>query len=186
MQQKIQLAHKWNLPSDCIYKPWVSSYLYQGEILCSGDIFLIGPPWDHNDKKHATHHQSMTLQDYDLLLQCCDAHLVRGEDSLSRALLSGKPFLWQAYQQTEQSHHIKVQALIDYLCSFTATLYLKSLINQDFWHMNVADTFDISAWAKHWQILSPIFYKQCEHLLSIGSQEQHMVQFIEQLPIAYS
>jgi uncharacterized repeat protein (TIGR03837 family) len=51
-------------------------------------------------------------QQYDRLLWCCDANLVRGEDSLVRALWSGRPFLWQAYPQDGHAHLPKVEALI--------------------------------------------------------------------------
>lgn len=44
----------------------------------------------------------MVPQDsFDGLLQSADAALARGEDSLVRALASGKPFWWQAYPQTQ-------------------------------------------------------------------------------------
>lgn len=44
----------------------------------------------------------MVPQDsFDGLLHSADAALARGEDSLVRALASGKPFWWQAYPQTQ-------------------------------------------------------------------------------------
>jgi uncharacterized repeat protein (TIGR03837 family) len=51
-------------------------------------------------------------QHYDRLLWCCDANLVRGEDSFVRALWSGRPFLWQAYPQAHRAHLPKVEAFI--------------------------------------------------------------------------
>ncbi len=42
-----------------------------------------------------------------------DILFVRGEDSLSRACLSGKPFVWQAYLQDDNYHLVKVQALLE-------------------------------------------------------------------------
>ncbi len=50
--------------------------------------------------------------DYDRLLWACDLNLVRGEDSLVRALWAGRPFLWQAYPQTDGAHLDKVAALL--------------------------------------------------------------------------
>ena len=49
---------------------------------------------------------------YDQLLCHCDLNLVRGEDSLSRAMLAGRPWLWHIYPQAGQAHHVKLQALI--------------------------------------------------------------------------
>jgi uncharacterized repeat protein (TIGR03837 family) len=51
--------------------------------------------------------------DYDRLLWCCDLNWVRGEDSLVRALWSGRPLIWQAYRQTDEAHRPKLDALID-------------------------------------------------------------------------
>jgi uncharacterized repeat protein (TIGR03837 family) len=49
---------------------------------------------------------------YDRLLGLTDFNLVRGEDSLVRAMLAGRPFLWQAYLQAEKYHTVKVTALL--------------------------------------------------------------------------
>jgi len=38
---------------------------------------------------------------------------VRGEDSWIRAIWAGKPFIWQPYWQTEDTHLIKLQAFLD-------------------------------------------------------------------------
>lgn len=51
--------------------------------------------------------------DYDRLLAACDLNLVRGEDSLVRALWAGRPFLWQLYRQEDGAHHRKLQAFLE-------------------------------------------------------------------------
>ncbi len=50
--------------------------------------------------------------DWDRLLLDSDFLIVRGEDSLSRAVLSGLPFLWQAYPQAEKQQLVKLEALL--------------------------------------------------------------------------
>ena len=50
---------------------------------------------------------------YDRLLADADLNLVRGEDSLVRAIRAGRPFLWQAYVQADGAHVAKVRALVD-------------------------------------------------------------------------
>jgi len=55
----------------------------------------------------------LTQTDYDRLLWCCDLNWVRGEDSLVRALWSGRPLIWQAYRQTDAAQHPKLEAFID-------------------------------------------------------------------------
>jgi uncharacterized repeat protein (TIGR03837 family) len=57
----------------------------------------------------------MTQRDYDHLLWTCDLNLVRGEDSVVRALWAGKPFVWQIYPQHDDAHHAKLDALLDAL-----------------------------------------------------------------------
>ena len=49
---------------------------------------------------------------YDRLLWACDLNMVRGEDSLVRALWSGGAMLWQAYPQSDDAHHAKVEAVL--------------------------------------------------------------------------
>ena len=52
---------------------------------------------------------------WDELLLACDFSIVRGEDSWSRAALSGRPFLWQAYPQEGRYQMVKVEAFLDRL-----------------------------------------------------------------------
>ena len=48
--------------------------------------------------------------DFDYLLWACDFNLVRGEDSLVRALWTGRPFAWHIYPQDDLAHHDKLHA----------------------------------------------------------------------------
>jgi uncharacterized repeat protein (TIGR03837 family) len=50
---------------------------------------------------------------YDQLLWSCDLNLVRGEDSLVRAIWAGKPFIWHIYRQQDGAHWPKLDALLD-------------------------------------------------------------------------
>ena len=52
---------------------------------------------------------------YDTLLCCTDFNIVRGEDSFAHAVLSGKPFIWNAYIQDEKYQNVKVEALLNTL-----------------------------------------------------------------------
>jgi len=54
----------------------------------------------------------LTQIDYDHLLWCCELNLVRGEDSLVRAIWSGRPFLWQIYPQHDAAHESKLTAFL--------------------------------------------------------------------------
>lgn len=52
---------------------------------------------------------------FDQMLWACDLNLVRGEDSLVRALWAGQPFVWHIYPQDDDAHHAKLQAFLDWL-----------------------------------------------------------------------
>ena len=54
----------------------------------------------------------MSQPDYDALLSGMDWNLVRGEDSLVRAMCAGKPLLWQIYPQHDGAHMKKLQAFL--------------------------------------------------------------------------
>ncbi len=50
--------------------------------------------------------------EYDHLLWLCDINFVRGEDSLSRAIWAGKPFIWHIYPTDDRAHLIKLEAFL--------------------------------------------------------------------------
>ena len=52
---------------------------------------------------------------FDEMLWACDLNLVRGEDSLVRALWAGQPLVWQIYPQDDDAHHAKLDAFLDWL-----------------------------------------------------------------------
>ncbi len=54
----------------------------------------------------------MNQQDWDRLMYGCRILFVRGEESLSRACLSGIPFVWHAYPQSDDYQLVKVEALL--------------------------------------------------------------------------
>ena len=49
---------------------------------------------------------------FDHMLSAQDLNLVRGEDSLVRAIWAGKAFLWQIYPQDDGAHHAKLAAFL--------------------------------------------------------------------------
>jgi len=56
----------------------------------------------------------LSQTDYDRLLYLCDFNFVRGEDSWIRALWAGKPMIWLPYQQSEDTHLLKLNAFMHY------------------------------------------------------------------------
>ena len=56
---------------------------------------------------------TFSQRDFDHLLWASDCNLVRGEDSLVRAIWAGKPFVWHIYPQDDDAHHAKLEAFLD-------------------------------------------------------------------------
>jgi uncharacterized repeat protein (TIGR03837 family) len=56
-------------------------------------------------------------EDFDDLLDQCDLNLIRGEDSLVRAIWANAPLLWHIYPQDEEAHKVKLQAFLDRVVS---------------------------------------------------------------------
>ena len=54
----------------------------------------------------------LSQTDFDHMLGKQDLNLVRGEDSLVRAIWAGKAFLWQIYPQDDGAHHAKLAAFL--------------------------------------------------------------------------
>ena len=55
----------------------------------------------------------MPQPEWDKMMRKCSALIIRGEESMSRACLSGIPFIWQAYPQSEEYQLVKVKALLE-------------------------------------------------------------------------
>jgi uncharacterized repeat protein (TIGR03837 family) len=55
----------------------------------------------------------LTQSAFDRLLWAADLNFVRGEDSWVRAQWAGRPFVWQAYPQTDGAHGPKIEAFLD-------------------------------------------------------------------------
>ena len=58
---------------------------------------------------------ALSQPQFDALLGRCDLNMVRGEDSLVQAIWAGKPFVWQAYPQSDAAHRAKLDAFLDWL-----------------------------------------------------------------------
>jgi uncharacterized repeat protein (TIGR03837 family) len=54
----------------------------------------------------------LTQLGFDRLLRHADLNIVRGEDSLVRALWAGRPLIWHIYPQTDGAHLAKLEAFL--------------------------------------------------------------------------
>lgn len=119
--------------------------------------------------------------DYDRLLLSCDLNFVRGEDSFVRAQLAARPFVWQAYRQSEGAHRDKVDAFLSiYLAEARAdteiairSLFLAWNGFEDFdasnWHRYAMNIGNVADHSRHW----------LRHLESMPNLAENLVNFCE-------
>ncbi len=75
--------------------------------------------WEKERSSEVTGESELELLSYlnqsewDLLMRRCSILLIRGEESMSRACLSGIPFVWHAYPQSDEYQLVKVRALLE-------------------------------------------------------------------------
>ena len=132
----------------------------------------------------------MPQQEWDALLCRTDFNFVRGEDSLSRACLSGVPFVWQAYIQDEDYHLVKLSALNERLKPYIA----KSLADARGAEISaIYDTYthnynvgkdcadDLLALLLHAEQLKDGFERFAETLEANGNLAAHLLDWIRQL-----
>jgi uncharacterized repeat protein (TIGR03837 family) len=119
----------------------------------------------------------LSQADYDRLLYLCDFNFVRGEDSWIRAIWAGKPMIWLPYQQTENTHLVKLKAFIShYLAEAEQPLRTK-----------VCDA--MYAWAQgdwqayHWEALLSVMPQFTQHALAFKSSQAQQVDLATNLVI---
>jgi uncharacterized repeat protein (TIGR03837 family) len=72
---------------------------HPGQVLTCGRLSLAAIPFLAQDS-------------YDQLLWACDVNLVRGEDSLVRAIWAARPLVWQPYPQADNAQLAKLDAFL--------------------------------------------------------------------------
>ncbi len=119
--------------------------------------------------------------EYDSLLIGSYINLVRGEDSIVRAMLTGNPFLWHIYPQEENAHIEKINALFDRMDEFCTDKKSVEILRQLTLSYNGASDyivdFDISSFIEKWKHLSEEWR---DHLLSLGSLTDNLLAFIRE------
>lgn len=73
----------------------------------------------------------MDQEQWDNFMMSCDILIIRGEDSMSRACLSGIPFIWHAYPQSDEYQIVKVNSLLERMARHFKSEDFK--IIQDVW-----------------------------------------------------
>jgi uncharacterized repeat protein (TIGR03837 family) len=123
----------------------------------------------------------LTQENYDQLLWACNINFVRGEDSWVRAIWAGKPFVWQPYWQTEQTHMVKLNA---FLKTYYASCPMSETITA--LHQSWADgEFSSNLWAlyvEHLAEINAFSQKQSRALMQQDTLTNKLVAFCANLP----
>ncbi|WP_406017260.1 elongation factor P maturation arginine rhamnosyltransferase EarP [Succinivibrio sp.] len=123
----------------------------------------------------------MVSQDeYDSYLIDSKLNLVRGEDSIVRAMLTGNPFLWHIYPQEEDVHKDKIDALFDRMSEVCSSKKDVEILRQLTLSYNgfsdYLDSFDLLSFYENWKKLSK---EWSEHLISLGSLTDNLITFLK-------
>ena len=76
-----------------------------------------------------TENPYMQQTDWDALITSLDFLFIRGEDSFSRACLSGRPFIWNIYRQEGEFQIVKLAAFLKRLKPFFSESDYKNLVS---------------------------------------------------------
>lgn len=77
------------------------------------DSFVDAWKTEYNSKENLVELDFLDQCEWDDLMKKCSVLFIRGEESMSRACLSGIPFVWHAYPQSDEYQLVKVRALLD-------------------------------------------------------------------------
>jgi uncharacterized repeat protein (TIGR03837 family) len=81
----------------------------------------------------------LSQDEFDRALWCSDLNLVRGEDTLVRAIWAGAPFLWQLYPQEAPVRELKLAAWLKVLCQGQPDQQLHDTLLKTHRHYNGLD-----------------------------------------------
>ena len=124
---------------------------------------------------------------YDLMVSLCDFNVVRGEDSLVRACVSGRPFLWHAYQQESDYQRVKVDALLETMKPFFFQNASWPAVKNLFLGFNHTQNLDLqrevpvdfSSLFGHWEEAKDGFRAFSEYLWENGDLGEKLIEFLE-------
>lgn len=119
----------------------------------------------------------LSQAEYDRLLWSCDVNFVRGEDSFVRAQWAQRPFVWQAYPQSENTHLVKLNAfLARYLDGFEPAEAVRR-----FWTVWNAGGEIGSAWRNYMEIRESVLRHGQDWAVvldRLGNLADNLVRFV--------
>lgn len=144
--------------------------------------------WEQTGKKlNFVQLPFLTQEEWDKILCTSDFNFVRGEESLARACLSGKPFFWHAYVQDENYQLVKVNALLEKILPFVYDKNLKNELSSLWNEYNTPDTelneselYDFLQKSAQGE-LTAFFENFSENLFQNGNLAKKLLNFLETL-----
>ncbi len=116
--------------------------------------------------------------DFDNLLWSCDLNFVRGEDSWTRAIWAGKPFIWQPYIQENNIHLIKLKAFLKRYCEGCDQDLSEILIKMhDDWSNNKFNEVLWCDFFKQQARLEAFVFKQSHHFFKEASFVESLIDY---------
>lgn len=152
----------------------------QGRISRQIEVWL-GEPWRGPLTRGALTLVPLPMTDqagFDRLLWACDLNLVRGEESLVRAIWAERPFCWHLYRQEDAAHWPKLEAfLAQYLAEMPASLAEPVA---EFWRAWNREQGIADAWPAFQQCLeqqADYNRRWSERVQSVGDLAGNLVKF---------
>lgn len=119
---------------------------------------------------------------YEHLLWACDLNFVRGEDSMTAGLLSGKPLIWHIYPQDDDAHFNKLDEFCDFYTA-TAPADIATAIRDLMFAWNGRGDI-VPAWAtydRNFTAIQENARKIATQLGQIGNAVNNMVDFYREI-----
>ena len=152
-------------------------------VLPAGQLEQAGQDWLNANPDSAVRLHSVPFlaqEDYDRLLWLCDINFVRGEDSLTRAIWAGKPFIWHIYPQEALAHHTKLMALLQRLNAH-ADPGIAHVVSQTWraWNGMLSEPVDLHDWLEHAPGINNTFSAWSHELTRLPNLAQTLVNFCQ-------
>lgn len=125
----------------------------------------------------------LSQEEWDEMTDSMDMLFIRGEESLSRAVLSGKPFIHHAYRQSEEYHLVKTAALLDVMKSdFPPPLF--AVLQRAWMSYNKDEELHgkmeaaLGEFFVHYEEIKPCFAAFAARIRSNGNLSEKLLSFI--------
>ena len=119
---------------------------------------------------------------WDKMMKECSALVIRGEESMSRACLSGIPFIWHAYPQSDEYQLVKVKALLERMRQHFEQADFE-IVEKAWLDINGANNMSFSQFFEAVPRLVPGFRDFAASLRKNGDLAANLMTYIEKLAI---